>query len=153
MLPLPIPPFLPALQGLQPEGLLHLPNLGSAFQHALNQVEGASPAQPSTNALMAPAQSLQQAATAAPDEIPMSTGPMAGNAIGEMMQPLSKYLSGVNRLQLDADHAQETFAAGGDIDIHDVMIATEKASIAMQLTTQIRNKLVDAYQEISRMQV
>jgi len=44
-------------------------------------------------------------------------------------------------------------AAGQVEDISEVVIAGEKASIAVQLTMQVRNKMVEAYQEIMRMQV
>lgn len=62
-------------------------------------------------------------------------------------------LGQVNKLQLDSDNSIANFAAGNITDIHDVMIAVEKASISMQYTLQIRNKMLEAYQEIMRMQV
>ena len=43
--------------------------------------------------------------------------------------------------------------AGGDIDIHSAIIDAQKAEIALNLTLQIRNKAVESYQEIMRMQV
>ena len=48
---------------------------------------------------------------------------------------------------------EKNIVVGGDVDLHDVMIAGEKASVAMQLTLQVRNKLVEAYQDVMRMQV
>jgi len=42
---------------------------------------------------------------------------------------------------------------GGPVDLHDVMIAMEKADISLRLLVQVRNKAVDAYHEIMRMQV
>jgi flagellar hook-basal body complex protein FliE len=47
----------------------------------------------------------------------------------------------------------ERLAKGEDIDIHQVMIAMEQASTALQLTLQVRNKMVDAYTEIMRTQI
>ncbi|MGB3261796.1 flagellar hook-basal body complex protein FliE, partial [Paenisporosarcina sp.] len=38
-------------------------------------------------------------------------------------------------------------------DIHEVMIASQKASLSLQLTVQVRNKVVEAYQEVMRMQL
>lgn len=58
-----------------------------------------------------------------------------------------------NQLQSDADTSAMQFATGQVDNAHDVMIATEKASLSMSLTLQVRNKLLDAYQEIMRMQV
>ncbi|NIK68824.1 MULTISPECIES: flagellar hook-basal body complex protein FliE [unclassified Paenibacillus] len=41
----------------------------------------------------------------------------------------------------------------GEVDVSQVLIATQKAELSLQLTTQIRNKVIDAYQEIMRMSV
>lgn len=68
-------------------------------------------------------------------------------------QVLREKLQEVNQLQLQADELTKQFVAGGEVDLHDVMLATEQANLALQLTVQIRNKIVEAYQEISRMQI
>ncbi|MHC1746196.1 MAG: flagellar hook-basal body complex protein FliE [Negativicutes bacterium] len=65
----------------------------------------------------------------------------------------SNALSDVNQLQLNANRSSVDLAAGKVQDISEAVIATEKATIALQLTMQVRNKIVDAYQEIMRMQV
>lgn len=56
-------------------------------------------------------------------------------------------------MQAAADQAVWRLAAGQADNLHEVMIAVERASIALELTIAIRNKLVEAYQEIMRMQV
>ena len=61
-------------------------------------------------------------------------------------------LKEVNQLQVDSAEITKKMVLGEVEDIHQVMIAAEKASLALNLTMQIRNKLVEAYQEISRMQ-
>lgn len=66
---------------------------------------------------------------------------------------LTEALGEVNSLQQDAAKASFDLAAGKLQDISQVTIAAEKASIAMQLTMQVRNKVIDAYQEVMRMQV
>lgn len=66
---------------------------------------------------------------------------------------LKDSLSDVNELQLEAGRLNRELAAGRVEDISQVIIAGEKASIALQLTTQIRNRATEAYQEIMRMQV
>ncbi len=66
---------------------------------------------------------------------------------------LDKYLNNVNQKSQKAREAVETFASGGDIDIHSVMIASEKASLSMQLAMQLRNKAVQAYTEIKNIRV
>jgi len=59
----------------------------------------------------------------------------------------------VNKLQKTAQQKNIDLAAGRVEDISEVMIAAEKANIALQLTAQVRNKVVEAYQEIMRMQM
>lgn len=66
---------------------------------------------------------------------------------------LTDALGEVNQLQGNAAKASFDLAAGTLQDVSQVTIATEKASIAMQLTMQVRNKMIDAYQEVMRMQV
>jgi flagellar hook-basal body complex protein FliE len=77
----------------------------------------------------------------------------ANNQINDLFKPFQEGLSQVNQLQDDSKRLANEAAIGGDVDLHDVMIASEKASVSMQLTMTIRNKLVEAYQEIMRMQV
>lgn len=73
-----------------------------------------------------------------------------GKPFGEF---LSEALDNVNQLQNEAKQASLNLATGNLQDISEVTIAAEKASVALQLTMQVRNKVVDAYQEIMRMQV
>jgi flagellar hook-basal body complex protein FliE len=56
-------------------------------------------------------------------------------------------------MQTRADRLTEKLAAGEVRDIHQVMIAVEQVNIALQLTMQVRNKVIESYQEIMRMQV
>lgn len=66
---------------------------------------------------------------------------------------LNNAVSDVNNLQLESERLNEDFAMGKNDNIHQVMIAAEKAEIALQFTLQVRNKILDAYQEIMRMPV
>ena len=61
-------------------------------------------------------------------------------------------LDEVNELRADADAAVQDFAAGRQRDIHQTMIALEKADVAFQLLMQVRNKIISAYETIMRMQ-
>jgi flagellar hook-basal body complex protein FliE len=63
---------------------------------------------------------------------------------------LGKAVGDANTLQSKADDMVARYATGERMDVHQVMIAIEKASTAMALTTQVRNKVIDAYQEIMR---
>lgn len=83
---------------------------------------------------------------------------IAGNASAsgsdsEFADILRQALAEVNQLQHDADRASLQLALGQIDDLHQVTILTEKAHLALQLTVAVRNKIVEAYQEISRMQV
>ncbi len=66
---------------------------------------------------------------------------------------LAKAVEDTNTAQINADKAVSDFSLGKADNIHDVMIALEQADISMRLLVQMRNKAVEAYQEIIRMQV
>jgi flagellar hook-basal body complex protein FliE len=71
-----------------------------------------------------------------------------GPGFGDALQ---QALDHVDRLQHAADEASQAFALGQTRDIATTLIAVEKANLAFTFALQIRNKLVDAYQEIMRM--
>jgi flagellar hook-basal body complex protein FliE len=66
---------------------------------------------------------------------------------------MTNALRQVNELQLQAEDLSQALAAGQAADLHQVMLAAEKANLALQFTLQIRNKVIEAYQEIMRIQV
>jgi flagellar hook-basal body complex protein FliE len=66
---------------------------------------------------------------------------------------LNSALMKVSNLENQSDQLKEDFALGKTDNIPEVLIAGEKANIALQFTMQIRNKVVDAYSEIMRMQI
>ncbi len=66
---------------------------------------------------------------------------------------LNEVLSDVNQLQVKAEQATEQMLTGNLESIHQVMIKTEEARLSLQLTGQVVSKVLDAYQEISRMQI
>ncbi|NLH96663.1 MAG: flagellar hook-basal body complex protein FliE [Clostridiaceae bacterium] len=90
----------------------------------------------------------------APSHSILETGSKTGNP-GAI--PFADYLKlalyRTNDLLLEVDRLADDFAAGRTDNIHQVMLAGEKANIALQFTLQIRNKLLDAYNEIMRMQI
>ncbi len=59
----------------------------------------------------------------------------------------------VNTMQLEADHAVETMFTGGDINPAEVLTAVQKADLAFRLTMQMRNKLMEVYQEIKDIRI
>jgi len=74
-------------------------------------------------------------------------------AEGSFGETIKEALSKVNELQSGADEIANRLAAGDAVEIHQAMIAMQKASTALQFTVQVRNKIIEAYQEIMRMQV
>ncbi|HBQ86200.1 MAG TPA: flagellar hook-basal body complex protein FliE [Syntrophomonas sp.] len=66
---------------------------------------------------------------------------------------LNKALNEVNDLQQQAAISAERLAMGDESYLHNTMIAYEKANLALELTIEIRNKIVEAYQEIMRIQM
>ncbi|SKA86326.1 flagellar hook-basal body complex protein FliE [Caloramator quimbayensis] len=70
----------------------------------------------------------------------------------EFENMVKNYLDKVNDVQINAD-TEALNMLKGDADIHEVMIATEEARLSLELTVQLRNKMIDAYQEIMRIQI
>ena len=66
---------------------------------------------------------------------------------------LTKAAGELNQSQLNASQAATDLATGRADNLHDVVLSMEQAGLALQYAIQIRNKLLDAYQEISRMQI
>jgi flagellar hook-basal body complex protein FliE len=92
--------------------------------------------------------SATQSATAATPATPNAQD--AGeSSFGDV---LSNAVSGVQQLHANAQQQVTQLAEGDRQDIHSVMIAVEKADVAFQLMMQVRNKIVNAYQEVSKMQ-
>lgn len=66
---------------------------------------------------------------------------------------LSKMVQEANSSQLEADKKMQEVAVGRNKDLHGAMLSMEKADINFRLLTQVRNKVIEAYREIMRMQV
>ncbi|PIS10962.1 MAG: flagellar hook-basal body complex protein FliE [Bdellovibrio sp. CG10_big_fil_rev_8_21_14_0_10_47_8] len=66
---------------------------------------------------------------------------------------LSDAIQSVNSMQQASDKAIQNLATGRTDNIAEVMVAADKADIALKLMVQVRNKIIDAYQDIMKMQV
>lgn len=77
----------------------------------------------------------------------------AGAALDGFGQALNTAIKGLSDSQNAADNATVQMASGEPVDLHEVMLARETASLHFQLAVQVRNKLIEAYQETMRMQV
>jgi len=89
---------------------------------------------------------------------PTPPGPAGAPAAGagggvSFGQVLKDSLAQVNHLQHEADGAIQSLATGGTATLHDTMLAIQKAELSFKLMMQVRNKIVEAYQEVLRMQV
>lgn len=87
----------------------------------------------------------------APTEIPGAQGAEGkSQSFGEVLKDSLKQ---VNSLQQEADASIQSLATGGEASLHDTMLAIQKAELSFKLMMQVRNKIVEAYQEVIRMQV
>lgn len=80
-----------------------------------------------------------------PEQAPSSGAPFA--------ERLTEVIEGVNELQATASTEAQKLATGEAENLQEVVVAMEKADLSLQLTIQVTQKAVDAYREISRMQV
>ncbi|UJL47933.1 flagellar hook-basal body complex protein FliE [Virgibacillus sp. NKC19-16] len=76
-----------------------------------------------------------------------------GEAHANFADNLKSAIEGVNNAQIASDKKTEALAQGKVDDLHDVMIASQKSSITLETTVQVQRKVIDAYNEIMRMQV
>jgi flagellar hook-basal body complex protein FliE len=74
-------------------------------------------------------------------------------AVGSFSDTLKGYLSDVNDKLATSDQLQQDLATGKTNDLNKVITSTEEAGLSMQFTLAMRNKLLDAYKEISQMQM
>jgi flagellar hook-basal body complex protein FliE len=89
-----------------------------------------------------------------PNLDPLGSAPASGeqDAGSNFGSILKTALNQVETLHGSAAQQVTDLLKGDRSDVHNVMIAVEKADIAFQLMMQVRNKIVNAYQEVSRMQ-
>jgi len=81
-----------------------------------------------------------------------STSPSRAPGAKGFADELGKALDSVEKLQVASDQQADALAHGSG-NLHEASIALEKADISLRLATKVRNRLVEAYQEIMRMQV
>ncbi|WP_083270772.1 flagellar hook-basal body complex protein FliE [Bacillus marinisedimentorum] len=82
-----------------------------------------------------------------------SANKTAAKSIQSFSDALKNSINDVNSIQKESDVATTRLANGQIDDLHQVMITAKKASISLQTTVEIRNKAIEAYQEIMRMQI
>lgn len=88
-----------------------------------------------------------------PSLFPASEKGAVSSSEGGFGEFLKNAIEETRSAQVEADRAVEKLAAGESRNLHEVMLAMEEADVSMRLLVQMRNKVVDAYQEIMRMSV
>jgi len=86
-------------------------------------------------------------------EGPGAASGTAAQASGAFLGSLKEAIAKANDVQLEASQAVDKLMTGESQNVHQTMIALQKADVSFQLMMQIRNKIVSAYEEIQRMQV
>jgi len=97
--------------------------------------------------VVSPTQGIQQVTA----DVSSSSGSKQSLQGSEFLDTLHSAINQVGDLQADADAKVAGMLAGNGQDVHSAMIAVEKADLAFELMLQVRNKIVSAYQEVSRM--
>ena len=97
-----------------------------------------------------PFDGMQQITPGARTPSILETQPTAG---GDFSNFLGRMVSEVNAKQTAASDAVHGMMSGENISLHQAMVAMEEASVSFQLMVEVRNKLLESYQELMRMQV
>lgn len=96
---------------------------------------------------------LRTIASRAVETAPLTPAAPGAATGAPFMSALTSAVDSVNQTQQAAATAAEQLATGQASNVHDVVVALEKADLALQLTVQTTQRAVEAYREISRMQV
>jgi flagellar hook-basal body complex protein FliE len=95
-----------------------------------------------------PAQDLQKLNS---DVAPPSVD--AAQSGGSFQNLLGEFVGEVNARQVAAGDAIAGLMSGKNVSLHQAMISMEEASVSFQMMVEVRNKLLDSYQELMRMQI
>ncbi len=77
----------------------------------------------------------------------------AAGSAGAFQNLLSNFVGEVNTQQLAAGDALTGLMSGKNVSLHQAMISMQEASVSFQMMVEVRNKLLESYQELMRMQV
>ncbi|KMM36571.1 flagellar hook-basal body complex protein FliE [Guptibacillus hwajinpoensis] len=77
----------------------------------------------------------------------------SGEATADFGQMLQDAIKQVNNNQVQSEQMTNKLVTGEVQDVHEVMLASQKASLSLNLTVEVRNKVIESYQEIMRMQM
>jgi flagellar hook-basal body complex protein FliE len=94
---------------------------------------------------------IEQIKSIIPDILPKSET-QKNNGAG-FQNVFTSFIKDVSEAQNESKQLTEDFALGKDVELHEVMIAGEKAATSLDLLMEIRNKTIDMYKELTKMQV
>jgi flagellar hook-basal body complex protein FliE len=77
----------------------------------------------------------------------------AGDMIGDFSEALKKAVNDLSALEEDSGKKVNSLVTGKLENVHDIMIAMEKSKIGLNMAIEVRNKLIEGYKEVMRMQV
>lgn len=97
-------------------------------------------------------ESLQPVARVAADDAFMAPTAPSRAAAPDFGQWLTAELSSVNDKLVASEQGLRELAAGGPVSLHEVMLRAEEARLSFQLMVQVRNRVLEAYQDVMRMQ-
>jgi len=80
-------------------------------------------------------------------------GPRFPNAERNFAAEMEAAIEQVDSLQEDADRAVQQVASGKDVNLHGMTLSLEKADVALRTMVTVRNKVVDAYQQVMNMSI
>lgn len=138
---------------VQPNGLITLlPKISQGGPIPTAELQDLSATALSTPPVTVP--SMAATSSTAPTTIPeISTVPEIGSSPGSFSNVLGQFVGDVNAKQSAATEAVTGLLSGQNVSLHQAMISIEEASTSFQLMVEVRNKLLDSYQELMRMQV
>ena len=100
-----------------------------------------------------PANELHQLQSINPDLAPQTINPANFQTGGSFSNLLGDFVNEVNTKQQAAGDAISGLMSGKNVSLHQAMISMEEASVSFQMMVEVRNKLLDSYQEMMRMQI
>lgn len=142
------PPVLDQAPKIGADDLKQLGNLGSAA--GLKDLGGLGNI--GNLGSMGPGQELKSLGSVGPatGQILPQTGVGAGRPFSEF---LGEMVRDVNAKQAEAGRTVDGLLSGQNVPLHQAVIAVEEANVSFQLMVEVRNKLLDSYQELMRMQI
>ncbi|GAB4072506.1 flagellar hook-basal body complex protein FliE [Barrientosiimonas marina] len=85
------------------------------------------------------------------DQVKQAVSP--SEAQQDFADSLKKAINNVNDAQITSDKKTEAMAKGDTENLHDVMLSAQKSQITLKASAQVQRKVIDAYNEIMRMQI